>query len=114
MLSYLTSIFYTSTNEIQQPVVVEEQVKRPVYTVTDLLKVNLTPVSNIIPNPSRNMPPNFAKVDLRNLNKAQLDIILSTKLKPTKMNLKPLYYEPRHPVLKELHEKFNIKSYKCV
>ena len=110
MLSYLTSIFYTSAQVVPE----QQQKPKPVYliTATDLLKVNLHPVKNVIPGPARNMPPNFAKVDLRNLNKAQLDIILSTKLKPTIINQKPIYYEPRHPVLKELHQKFNIKTYK--
>lgn len=107
MLSYLTSLFYN--NSTCSVIPINEQ-QKPIYliTTTDLLKVNLTPVTNIIPNPARNMPPNFAKIDLRNLNKAQLDIILSTKLKPTVVNPKPTYYPPRHPVLKELHQRFEL------
>ena len=49
------------------------------------------PVKDIIPGPSRNMPPMFDKVDLRNLNKAQLDAILSVKLKPTPPIVKKVY-----------------------
>jgi hypothetical protein len=108
MLSYLTSLFYNPLLSTSVVTPIKEQ--KPVFLITssDLLKVNLTPVANIIPNPARNMPPNFAKVDLRNLNKAQLDIILSTKLRPTTINKKPIYYPPRHPVLKELHQRFEL------
>lgn len=109
MLSYFTSLFYSTA--VVNPTL-NEQPKQPVFLITssDLLKVNLSPVANIIPNPSRNMPPNFTKVHLQNLNKAQLDVILSTKLKPAIKNKKPMYYPPRHPVLRELHQRFNLYS----
>ena len=47
------------------------------------------------------------KVDLRNLNKAQLDQILNVKLKPTPPRNENRVYPVRHPVLRELLIKFN-------
>lgn len=76
-------------------------------TIEDLKSVNLQPVNNIIPAPSRNMPPMYDKVDLRNLNKAQLYEILNVKLKPVNIISEVKIYEPRHPVLKELINKIN-------
>ena len=70
----------------------------------DLEKINLRSSKDIIPNPSRNMPL-LDKVSLKNLNKAQLNIILSVKLKPIPQIEKQKIYEPRHPVLKEILQK---------
>lgn len=70
----------------------------------DLIAVKLKPVSNIIPAPARNMPP-IDKFQLGMLNQAQLKEILSIKLRPTEPIKKKNYYEPRHPVLKELFRK---------
>ena len=39
--------------------------------------------------------------------KSPLDIILSVKLRPTSVIIKPNYYVPKHPVLAELHRKFS-------
>lgn len=70
-------------------------------SVDDLLSVKLKPVQNIIPAPARNMP-HINKFQLHMLNQAQLQSILSVKLKPVKMTPKPKTYPPRHPVLQEL------------
>ena len=84
--------------------------KKYLISKEDLIKVDLKPVNNIIPNPSRNMPL-MDKSYLKNSNKAQLDIIKNVKLKPTKRNEKPTYYEPKHPVLRELlHRKYRHKN----
>lgn len=80
--------------------------KKYLITLSDLKSVNLQPVKDIIPAPSRNMPPLFDKINLQNLNKAQLECILNVKLKPTPKVEKIIYYEPRHPVLAELLKKF--------
>lgn len=80
--------------------------KKYLISKEDLEKINLKPVDNIIPNPSRNMP--FIDiVNLQSLNKAQLDSILNVKLKPIPYVEKQTKYKPRHPVLREILEKFN-------
>ena len=71
---------------------------------SDLIKIKLNPPKNIIPAPARNMPP-LDKFTLNVLNQAQLKQIMSVKLKKTKHIEKVRYYEPRHPVLKELLRK---------
>jgi len=81
--------------------------KKFIITSNDLNKVNLTPQKNIIPGPSRNMPV-LDTFELKIYNKAQLNEILNIKLKPVKMNEKPTHYQPRHPVVKQLNEKFGI------
>jgi len=86
----------------------EDFVKVGFVTINDLKSVNLTPVKDIFPNPSRNAPPFFEKVDLRNLNKAQLNCILNVKLKPIPQLEKVKVYEVRHPCLRELLSKRNI------
>ena len=69
-------------------------------TEKELLSVNLKPY-NVIPSPARNMP-NIDKFTLQVLSKAQLKDVLAVKLKKTETNPKKAYYEPRHPVLREL------------
>ena len=49
-------------------------------------------------------------VNLQSLNKAQLNIILNVKLKPIPYIEKQMYYEPKHPVLRELLAKIKIKN----
>ena len=83
--------------------------KKYLISIDDLKSVNLQPVKDVIPGPSRNMPAAFDKVDLRNLNKAQMHTILNVKLKHTPQIEKPTYYEPRHPVLYELLMRFKAK-----
>ena len=88
------------------------QPKKFIITSDDLLKANLTPTKDVIPGPSRNMPV-FDTFELNIYNKAQLKELLSIKLKPTTLNEKPSYYPPRHPVIKQLNEKFGIGVTKC-
>lgn len=110
-MSFLQNYFnyYVYGTEEKKEAVIEKEVpKKYLISINDLKSVNLNPVKDIIPGPSRNMPPMFDKVDLRNLNKAQLDAILSVKLKPTPPIVKKVYYEPRHPVIRELHLKYKL------
>lgn len=93
------SSFWNTTQPISE--------QKYLVTIEDLKSVNLHPVNNIVPAPSRNMPPMYDKVDLRNLNKAQLYEILNVKLKPVNMISEVKKYEPRHPVLRELINKIN-------
>ena len=116
LYQYLVSYIYTTSPENNLTHQPEPKPKQPepesikyLITINDLQKVNLKPVTNVIPNPTRNAPANFTKVDLRNLNKAQLNAILSVKLKPTPPPEKKVYIT-RHPVLRELLNKFNKKS----
>jgi hypothetical protein len=111
IFDYFNYYFYGTQNEnnekiqnsnISTPVNTE---KKFLISIDQLKSVNLQPPKNIIPAPARNMPPMFDKIDLRNLNKAQLDCILNVKLKPTPKVEKIIYYEPRHPVLAELLKK---------
>jgi len=83
----------------------DDFIKVGYVSINDLKKVNLSPVKDIVPNPSRNAPPFFEKVDLRNLNKAQLNCILNVKLKPIQQMEKVKVYEVRHPCLRELLSK---------
>lgn len=88
----------------------DDFVKIGFVSIKDLKSVHLTPVREIVPNPSRNAPPCFSKVDLRNLNRAQLNCILNVKLRPIPPPLDPKLrmYEVRHPCLRELLKKRNV------
>ena len=82
--------------------------KKYLITREDLESVNLKELKNVVPNPSRNMP--LIDINrLKELNKAQSNIILNVKLKPIPFINKNKTYEPRHPVLKEMMSKV-----KCV
>ena len=108
--NYLSSFFFNENNEnnCQQKKENDDFIKIGFVSVKDLKSVNLNTVKDLIPNPSRNAPPCFNKVDLRNLNRAQLNSILSVKLKPTPKVEKISNYEIRHPCLRELLKKRNI------
>ena len=84
--------------------------ERPLSLISpsELIKVKLNPLKDVIPAPARNMPP-LDKFTLNVLNQAQLKQIMSVKLKKTKNKEKVIYYEPRHPVLKELLQKNPMK-----
>ena len=77
-------------------------------SIQDLKSVHLTPVMKEIP--SRNAPVCFSKVDLRNLNRAQLNCILNVKLKPVPVppTVVKKIYEVRHPCLRELLKKRSV------
>jgi hypothetical protein len=101
---YFNYYFYGTDNSVKSENIIKEN--KYLITIEDLKKVNLTPVENIIPGPSRNMPPKYDKINLQNLNKAQLKEILNVKLKPAKIRDTILFFEPRHPVINELYHKF--------
>lgn len=81
--------------------------KKFIISPSDLKKVDLVHHEGVTPSPSRNMPL-LDTFELNIYNKAQLTEILNIKLKPTKVNEKPTYYPPRHPVVKQLNERFGI------
>lgn len=100
----------SETNNIETNIVsIPEPIlpKKFIISADDLKKVNLNPEKNVIPGPTRNMPV-LDTFELQIHNKAHLDEILNIKLRPTVVNKKPTYYPPRHPVVKELNEKFGI------
>lgn len=113
---YWTPSPVVNSNSIVNNYHINENVEEDCYLIDKkflitneiLEKINLKPPVNIIPNPSRNMPP-IDKFNLRCLNKAQLNTIMSVKLKPIPKIEKTQKYEPRHPVLKEILEKTKIK-----
>jgi len=98
-----SSIIYHLNEELEKDYSVVD--KKYLISKEDLEKINLKPVSDIIANPSRNMPYKDV-VSLKSLNKAQLNMILNVKLKPSVPNEKPKYYETKHPVLRELLDIF--------
>ena len=105
LYNYIYSYFYDiPVVEIKEEAIVDDFVKIGFITMKDLKSVLLQPVKDIVPNP----PPSFSKVDLRNLNQAQLNCILNVKLKPTPQVEKLKNYEVRHPCLRELLKKRNI------
>ena len=86
--------------------------KKFIISPSDLKKVDLVHHKGVTPSPSRNMPL-LDTFELNIYNKAQLTEILNIKLKPTKVNEKPTYYPPRHPVVKQLNERFGIGNKMC-
>ena len=106
IFEYFNYYVYGVDDSNKKPSTIENKC---LITPDDLKSVNLNPPKDIIPSPTRNMPPTFTTVDLRNLNKAQLNQILNVKLKPIPIKEKINFYEHRHPVLKELYNKFNNK-----
>ena len=86
--------------------------KKFIISPSDLKKVDLVHHEGVTPSPSRNMPL-LDTFELNIYNKAQLTEILNIKLKPTKVNEKPTYYPPRHPVVKQLNERFGIGNNMC-
>jgi hypothetical protein len=116
MLYEYFNYYIYGNNQTNNIIILEQSVtekpqKKFLITKEDLIGVNLHPVNGVIPGPSRNMPEKFDKIDLRNLNKAQLDQILNVKLKPTPPIIKKEYFEPKHPVIKELYYKFKNEMY---
>lgn len=103
---YISSFFYENeSEEVKDSSSVDNDfVKVGFISIKDLKSVQLHPVKDIIPNPL----PCFTKVDLRNLNRDQLNSIMSVKLKPIPKVEKNRNYEVRHPCLRELLTKRNI------
>lgn len=100
MLAYIYSWFYTPETPVYSIKYPEFHPRVPFISESDLSKVNLHP-KNVIPGPARNMP-NIDKFSLQVLSKAHIQDILAVKLKKTDVKPKQSYYEPRHPVLREL------------
>jgi hypothetical protein len=111
MIGYLLSVLYnnstTAATSPSYPVSVDkikfddtDFMKLGGYIISekDLKSVKLTPP--LPPLTSAGMIP-FSKVDMRHLNKDQLDSIMSVKLRPTP-KVHRLPYEIRHPCLREL------------
>lgn len=106
---YISNYFSQEEEEKKlEPSEVDDFVKIGFVSIKDLKSVNLTPVREIVPNPSRNAPPCFSKVDLRNLNRAQLNCIMNVKLRPIPPRDPVRIYEVRHPCLRELLKKRNV------
>lgn len=99
----ITANKYNVTEEFESDYSVVD--KKFLISAEDLEKVDLKPLGEIIPAPSRNMPP-LSRVNLQSLNKAQLNTILNVQLKPTPPRETNKTYESRHPVLRELISRF--------
>ena len=79
--------------------------KKYLINKEELEKVILKPKSEI----SIKQLPLSNKVNLQSLNRSQLETIMKVKLKPIPWIEKPKSYDPKHPVLKELLNKFKEK-----
>lgn len=107
LYSYFSYLLGWSVQTTQQNNLNQETHKKFLITPEDLKKAKLDFNKEVIPAPSRNMP-SLDTFELSIFNKAQLQEILSIKLKPVTKSEKPIYYPPRHPVIKEMHQKFGI------
>jgi len=97
-MNSLYSYFWPNAENLQPKI---NTPKKIIISPSDLKKVDLIR-AEVKP---------IASIDTFELNihnKAQLNEILNMKLKPTKVNIKPNYYPPRNPVVKQLNEKFGI------
>ena len=111
MIGYLLSVLYNNTSSpapAPAPAVGQTTTTKVKLDDTDFLKLGGYIISQKDLQSVKLSPPlipikkiPFSKVDMRYLNKDQLDSIMSVKLRPTpKMSRLP--YEIRHPCLKEL------------
>lgn len=107
LYSYFSYLMGWDVQSTQENNLNEEIHKKFLITPEDLKKVKLDFNKEVVPSPSRNMP-SLDTFELSIFNKAQLKEILSIKLKPISKIEKPTYYPPRHPVIKEMHQKFGI------
>ena len=107
LYSYFSYLWSSDNKAIEKTQIILPLPKKFIITSDDLIKINLHPQKDVIPAPSRNMPV-IDTFELNIYNKAQLQELLSIKLKPTKINEKLTYYPPRHPIVKQLNEKFDI------
>jgi hypothetical protein len=94
-------------NENKEQTNIKEPIKKFLITPEDLKNVKLEFNKDVVPSPARNMPL-INTFELLSLNKAQLQEILNIKLKPVEKKIKQIYYPPRHPVIREMHQKFGI------
>jgi hypothetical protein len=106
LFDYIYSLFFIkSTNIItQNKTEIDEDdlfIVKPII-IHDINKIQLKPMKDRVLK-----EPIYTKIDVKNLNKNQLNEILNVKLKKsnTSSNQKQQKFEPRHPVLKELLQK---------
>jgi hypothetical protein len=106
LYNYVSSYFNeNNTNKEEKKDDFDDFQKIGLVTMKDLQSVSLQP---IVPLKNNNTPC-FKKIDLRNLNRAQLDCILNVKLKPIPPKMEEVRkYEVRHPCLRELLQKRNV------
>lgn len=118
LFSYFTSWWETpkeipSAHSLSSALLHDNILRSNNITSEEILKIKLKPINKHINKhinktnfalhaSARNLPPQFDKTTIISLNKAQLSEMLKIKLKPISNLNKKNYYEPRHPVLKEL------------
>ena len=119
LLNYFSHYFYNSDDqnknqdqEISDNIYLEYDIinidKKFIVSLNDIKSVNLQPVKPNLNKPKQQNN-KFEKVNMRCLNKSQLDAIMNVKLKHIEINNENKVYEHRHPVLKELLDKTNRK-----
>jgi hypothetical protein len=103
LFDYIYSFFIKSTNIItQNKTEIDEDdlfIVKPII-IHDINKIQLKPMKDRILK-----QPIYTKIDVKNLNKNQLNEILNVKLKKSNPLNQKQKFEPRHPVLKELLQK---------
>jgi hypothetical protein len=118
VIQYISEWWYNPTGSLKNnPEGSELQTDKTIpsnnYLITekDLLSAKLVippnttePLTSYLPGPARNMPL-LSKAQLYVLNKANLQDILSVKLKHVNTIKQDIVYEPKHPVLCELLRK---------
>ena len=118
MLKYFSQYLYNEEKKIQEEEILidfhtENDIitveKKFVISLSDIKSVNLQPVTKQLNKKKEQKTNNFEKINMRCLNKAQLDAIMNVKLKHVDNIVENKTYEPRHPVLKELLNKTNKK-----
>ena len=105
LFDYIYSLFFITSTDIitQNETKIDEDdlfIVKPII-IHDINKIQLKPMKDRILK-----QPTYTKIDVKNLNKNQLNEILNVKLKKSNtLNQKQQKFEPRHPVLKELLQK---------
>jgi|688.fasta_scaffold1369019_2 hypothetical protein len=105
LFDYIYSLFFITSTDIitQNETKIDEDdlfIVKPIL-IHDINKIQLKPMKDRILK-----QPIYTKIDIKNLNKNQLNEILNVKLKTSNtVNKKQQKFEPRHPVLKELLQK---------
>jgi hypothetical protein len=104
LFDYIYSLFFITSTDIitQNETKIDEDdlfIVKPIL-IHDINKIQLKPMKDRILK-----QPIYTKIDIKNLNKNQLNEILNVKLKTSNTVNKKQKFEPRHPVLKELLQK---------
>lgn len=103
LFNYLYSLLFNKSKDITEEINEDDLFLVTPIHIHDINKIQLKPMKDRILK-----QPTYTKVDVKNLNKNQLNEILNVKLKKTNNisnNQKIKKFETRHPVLKELLEK---------